>query len=389
QTGTALHETDDTFATATADWDRDGRPDLVAVKKSRTGTNSTEVHILSGAGNFQRFVLQTGTALHETDGTFAFTLADWDRDGRPDLVAVKKSRTGTNSTEVHILSGASNFQRFALQTGTALHETDDTFDYAATDWDRDGRPDLVAIKKSRTGTNSTEVHILSGASNFQRFALQTGTALHETDDTFDYAATDWDRDGRPDLVAIKKSRTGTNSTEVHILSGASNFQRFVLQTGTALHETDDTFEFSVADWNRDGRPDLVAVKKSRTGTNSTEVHILSGASNFQRFALQTGTALHETDDTFDYAATDWDRDGRPDLVAIKKSRTGTNSTEVHILSGASNFQRFVLQTGTALHETDDTFEFSVADWNRDGRPDLVAVKKSRTGTNSTEVHILG
>ena len=82
----------------------------------------------------------------------------------------------------------------------------------------DGRPDLVAIKKSNTGTNSTEVHILSGGSNFQQFILQTGTALHPTDQTFDFAMTDWDGDGRPDLVAIKKSNTGTNSTEVHILS---------------------------------------------------------------------------------------------------------------------------------------------------------------------------
>ncbi|MDG4536217.1 VCBS repeat-containing protein [Streptomyces sp. AV19] len=284
---------------------------------------------------------------------------------------------------------AAAFGNFLLQTGTPLHETDDTFATTTTDWDRDGRPDLVAVKKSNTGTRSTEVHILSGASGFQRFSLQTGTALHETDGTFAFAFTDWDRDGRPDLVAVKKSRTGTGSTEVHILSGASNFQRYILQTGTALHETDDSFDFGVADWDRDGRPDLVAVKKNRTGTNSTEVHILSGASNFQRYSFQTGTALHETDDSFEFGVADWDRDGRPDLVAVKKNRTGTNSTEVHILSGGSGFQRFALQTGTALHETDRTFEFSVADWNRDGRPDLVAVKKSDTGTRSTEVHILG
>ncbi|MGI5532335.1 FG-GAP repeat domain-containing protein [Streptomyces syringium] len=300
-------------------------------------------------------------------------------------VAAGDEHASTSARQVN----APAFGNFILQTGTALHETDDTFATATADWDRDGRPDLVAVKKSRTGTNSTEVHILSGASNFQRYILQTGTALHETDDSFDYAITDWDRDTRPDLVAVKKNRTGTNSTEVHILSGASNFQRFTLQTGTALHETDDSFDYAITDWDRDTRPDLVAVKKNRTGTNSTEVHILSGASNFQRFTLQTGTALHETDDSFDYAITDWNRDGRPDLVAVKKNRTGTNSTEVHILSGAHNFQRFILQTGTALHETDGTFDFSVADWNRDGRPDLVAVKKSRTGTNSTEVHILG
>ncbi len=111
------------------------------------------------------------------------------------------------------------FGQFILQTGTVLHETDETFAFAVTDWDGDGRPDLVAIKKSGTGTNSTEVHILSGASDFQQFILQTGTVLHETDETFAFAVTDWDGDGRPDLVAIKKSGTGTNSTEVHILRG--------------------------------------------------------------------------------------------------------------------------------------------------------------------------
>jgi hypothetical protein len=38
-----------------------------------------------------------------------------------------------------------------------------------------------------------------------------------------------------------------------------------------------------------------------------------------------------TSDTFDFAMTDWDVGG-PDLVAIKKSNTGTRSTEVHILT---------------------------------------------------------
>ena len=65
------------------------------------------------ANPFSGFVLHTGTALHETDNTFASLVADWDRDGRPDLIEVKKSNTGTNSTEVHILSGASNFRTTA------------------------------------------------------------------------------------------------------------------------------------------------------------------------------------------------------------------------------------------------------------------------------------
>jgi hypothetical protein len=263
--------------------------------------------------NYQRVLLHTGTALHETDNTFAFALAP-----NRDLFAIKKSHTGTNSTEVHVLSAVSNYQEFVLRTGTALHETDDTFAFALAP-----NRDLFVIKKNRTGTNSTEVHVLSAVSNYQEFVLRTGTALHETDDTFVFALAP-----NCDLFAIKKNRTGTNSTEVHVLSAVSNYQEFVLRTATALHETDDTFAFVLAP-NRD----LFTIKKSRTGTNSTEVHVLSAASNYQEFVLRTGTALHETDDTFAFGLVYWNADFAIDLMAIKKSNTGTHSTEVHILSG--------------------------------------------------------
>ena len=148
---------------------------------------------------------------------------------------------------------------------------------------------------------------------------------------------------------------------------------FSLQTRTALHETGNNFAFSVLP-----NADLVAIKKSKTGSNSTEIHILSAASGYKSFRLQTGTALHETGNNFAFSVLP-----NADLVAIKKSKTGSNSTEIHILSAASGYKSFRLQTGTALHETGNNFTFSVLP-----NADLVAIKKSKTASNSTEVHIL-
>ncbi|KAH7233782.1 uncharacterized protein BKA55DRAFT_580094 [Fusarium redolens] len=279
---------------------------------------------------------------------------------------------------------------FVLQTGTTLHETDDTVKFLMGDMNKDGRPDLVAVKMSGTSSNSTEVYILSGASGFKTFITQTGTGLHETSTAhFDFALTDWNGDNTLDLVVIKKNGTDTKSTEVQILSGASNFQSFILQTGTALQETDDTFAFAMGKWDAASKPDLFAIKKSKTGTKSTEMHILSGASGFQKFILQTGTGLHETDATFDFAVADWNADGCPDLVVVKKSNTSSGSTELHVLSGASNYKNFILHSETALHRTLGMFEFMVADWTRDGGLDLVAIKKRNTESHSTEVHIMG
>jgi hypothetical protein len=258
---------------------------------------------------------QQGTGLHETGKNFEFLLAS-----NGDLFAIKKSSTGTHSTEVHILSASSGYKNFSLQTGTALHETDDTFTFLLAP-----NRDIFTIKKRNTGTHKTEVHVLSASNSYQSFILQTGTALHETDNSFDFLLA-----SNRDIFAIKKSNTGTHKTEIHMLSASSNYQNFSLQTGTALHETDDSFDFVIAP-NRD----VFAVKKRNTGTHSTEVHILSASSNYQNYSLQTGTALHETDDSFDFILAD-----NRDLYAIKKGGTGTHSTEIHILSASSNYGKF-------------------------------------------------
>ena len=273
---------------------------------------------------------------------FEFEVADWNKDGFLDLIGIKKNTTGTSSTEIHILSGATHFQTFLVQTGTLLHETGDNFEFKVADWNRDGYQDIIAIAKNQTGTKSTEVHIISGATG--QFILNVGTILHETGDNFEFEVADWNRDGYQDIIAIAKNQTGTKSTEVHIISGATG--QFILNVGTILHETGDNFEFEVADWNRDGYQDIIAIAKNQTGTKSTEVHIISGATG--QFILNVGTILHETGDNFEFEVADWNRDGYQDIIAIAKNQTGTKSTEVHIISGATG--QFILNVGTKIEE---------------------------------------
>ena len=53
------------------------------------------------------------------------------------------------------------------------------------------------------------------------------------------------------------------------------------------------------------------------------------------------------------------------------------------------YQSWLLHTVTALHETSSDWEFSSGDYNRDGYTDIIGIKKSGSGTKSTEIHILG
>jgi hypothetical protein len=288
--------------------------------------------------SYGTFLLQTGTPLAQAeDGRGDFHLGDFDRDRVPDLYFIKRRNTGSNSIEVHVLGGASNYQQFKLQTGTPLVQAEDgNGDFGVADFDRDGVPDLYFIKRRRTGSNTIEVHVLGSASNYQQFRLQTGTPLVQAEDgRGDFLLADFDRDGLPDLYFIKRRNTGSNSIEVHVLSGASNYQQFKLQTGTPLVPAEDgNGDFVLADFDRDGVPDLCFIKRRNTGTNSIEVHVLSGASNYQQFTLHTGTPLVQAEDGHgDFRLADFNRDGVPDLYFIKRRNTATNRIEVHVLKG--------------------------------------------------------
>lgn len=247
-----------------------------------------------------------------------------------DLVILKKRDTGSRRTEVHILSAASGYRNFLLHAASALHEVDETWAFVVAP-----NRDMVAIKKQGTGSRSTELHIMSAASGYSSFSLQTGTALHETDSSYTFLMTP-----NRDLVIIKTRGTGTRSTEVHTLAANSGYKNWALHSSTALHEVDGSYTFLMAPNN-----DVYIIKRAGTGTRSTEVHALSARANYQQWALHAGTGLHEVDNSWTFALA-----ANLDLYAIKTRGTGSKFTEVHVLSSASDYRSFVLQTGTGLHE---------------------------------------
>ncbi len=329
----------------------EGDAGVGAVHISGTPTTpSANSWMLACSSNTDRpFTTEDQTALRQVYGL-----------GSLNVYAIKKYGTGAGSTEVHILNGENGFKSFLLNTGTIFHSTNDDYEFLREDMNRDGYQDIILIKKKYTGTNSTEIHVLNGATGFQSFLIQTGTALHETDQNFTFGVGDYNRDGIKDIYAIKKSNSGTNRTEIHVLNGASGYQNYLLNTGSVLDETHGEFDFEIGDINNDGYLDVIGFLKRNTGSNSIEIHALSGRTNFQSFAVQTGTVLPEVAaNNVEFGTGDLNRDGILDVFLFLKSATGTNSTEIHVLNGATGFQSFLIQTGTALHETGKDFQLLV------------------------------
>jgi hypothetical protein len=306
-----------------------------------------------------------------------FVVCDADRDRKPDVACIVRNGLESKQTEVHILSGASGFQKFITHSSTAFNSTyaDNAWEFQLTDCDRDGTPDLAGIFR-RGNKGHTEIHILTGASGFQKFGWQTETLFTplEKDKDWELHVADWDRDGIPDLAGIFR-RGNKGHTEIHVLTGASGFQKFGWQTETAFPslDKDKDWELQISDWDRDGIPDLAGIFR-RGNKGHTEIHILSGASGFKKFICQSETLFPplDKDRDWDLRLADWDGDGILDLLGI--FRPGNKGhTEIHILSGASGFKTFIGHSETPLPPTNVPWNYRmVADGVLHGTPELSA-----------------
>lgn len=306
-----------------------------------------EQTILGSNGAFQTFLLQTGTPIDAADGANNFAywgLADYNGDGVPDLFGVKVRNTGSGKVEIHVLDGARNFQNFLLQTPTAIpadvYVSDFLWSIASTG---SPKPPLYGIKIHNSRSNMAEVYALDGANTYQSFLFANASAINVIDAVENYAA--WDISYTTgsktlSLFCVKVRNTGTGKVEIHILDGGNSFESFLYEHGTAISQTDGATKYSawvVADYQHNDWYDLFGIKVRQTATGKVEVAILNGHNALESFLLQAAIPIAADDGANNFAgwaAADYNRDGIPDLFAIKVRNTGTNKVEVHILNGA-------------------------------------------------------
>jgi len=107
-------------------------------------------------------------------------------------------------------------------------------------------PDIYAINRRDIGSNSTAVHVINGA-NWGMYLLNTGTALIQTDQTWSFALGDLDKDGKLDLWGINRWPGGPH-TVLHALNGA-NLGQYVQAGYVVLPGTDLNWGFELDNYN--------------------------------------------------------------------------------------------------------------------------------------------
>jgi hypothetical protein len=308
---------------ATADFNHDGKLDLVVASSTRK--NTVSVLLGNGDGTFQPLI---GFSLGGV-GASNIVVADFNGDGNPD-VALGKGRITTDISVVVLLGNGDG----SFRTGPTLGHAGPAL--AAGDVNGDGKPDLVAGSGS-----SVLVFLGRGDGNFRH-----GVTYNTAGTTLALTLADFNHDGKLDIATSAYYR---DLASVLLGNGDGTFQKHV-DYGISTYST----SIAVADLDGDGNPDLIV-------GDAAFLSILFGKGDGTlRPQVLYGTGFSPTGIT----AADVTGDGKVDLL------TTGNYDETYL--------RLLINTGFGKLRADPEYDaknyayaLAEGDFNGDGKDDVI------------------
>lgn len=286
---------------AAGDFDADGDTDLAVAN-----FNSPFISVLRNRGN-GTFLTQVQYA--GTSGATGIVAQDLDEDGDIDVAV---SSWNSDNATVLINNGRNSsgtWLGFAAATNYAVGDAPASI--ATADFNGDGKPDLVTTNYQSNNISVLLNAGLNGGGTWQGFAAQqtfaSGSGVNSV------STDDWDDDGDVDVAVVNRDADNLQFYLNNGIDGLGVWQGLLAPTTLAVH-VQPRFVTS-ADFNNDGRLDLAVTSAGFPSVPGTTVSIFQNSggqgADWQGFsALQdfrTGLS------PYGITATDLDGDGDKDL----------------------------------------------------------------------------
>lgn len=298
------------------DLDGDGLPDLVL------GVHQLGVRALiaEAPGRFREWggglPLPRSPADQSRFGTRAVAVADFDGDGRPDIVALGEGPPSFSRPSAEVLSGGSFGPRLFLNSGDGTwreaaaeeRETQVFGDYVAIgDFNGDGRPDVATA--NQTYDQNDIVRLGLGGGRWQTSEVES---LRPKSFVHAVAAGDLDGDGRDELiVAYMSFELLTWRSGIDVLSLAEDGTWGRRQVLAARPGRDRWSALAIGDVDGDGHLDVVAAD----ARGRIDVFLGDGSGKLARQSTADIAAVEKECTAYDIQLGDLDGDGRDEIVA--------------------------------------------------------------------------
>lgn len=363
-------------AVASADLNRDGKPDVVILNQcvSGSGCAAGEINVLLNSGNgvLGAPAFYSSGAVFET----ALAIGDLNGDGFPDIVIASSDVSNGNSlpngdcsagglVSVLLGNGDGTFQTTVLYAsgGYGVCSTINAQTVALGDFNGDGKPDIAVANQCGSdffNCSSGNVSILLGNGDG---TFQPPQSYDSGFNTQSIVAADFNGDGKLDLVATNTCFSATDCSQgglsVLLGNGDGSFMPAVSYP-TGGGPFPNAQSIVSADFNGDGKLDVIVTNRCFPNSDCTQgsVSVLlgNGDGTFQSPSFyQTGGPNASS-----IVVSDFNGDGKLDLAIGNAADTG-----ILLGNGDGTFAPAVdYAAGNAASS------IAVADFNGDGTPDL-------------------
>jgi hypothetical protein len=338
-------------AISIADFNNDGKPDVVVAKGSSTTVSVLTNTSSNGNVSFDAPLELTAAGnSHECSAT-----GDLDGDGKIDLVTANTWNSNSISIFRNTTTGATiNFASkldYATDNGA--------YSVAIMDLDNDGKPDIIA---ANNGSNN--ISLYKNRSTPGVIAFDNRIDISAPTNPFSVIANDLDGDGKPELIYT----TQNTSSNLSVMKNKSVKDTFSFDAPIVLANFSTPFVVAVGDLDGDGLPDVAAA------SGSSVIIVKRNLSTPGNLAFSGLQLSYATDSYADgVAIADIDGDGKPDLATANRM---DNSVSVLKNIGSPGSISFGSHVDYAVGEA--PIFLAVSDLNGDQQPDIVSANSSST-----------
>ncbi len=335
------------YGVAVADYDGDGWDDLLVT------TATGGVRLFHNEGNLT-FTDRTGEAGLPSDGRYFVPLwGDVDNDGFPDLFLGRK---GTGTNRLFHNQGNGTFVDRATPAGLAPEA-----DVAAAtfgDYDGDGWIDLF-LAVEQTGDLLYHNLTSDGVLRFEDQSGRAGVAGPAYAVPMQATWLDVNHDARPDLFAV---HDGAVASRLYLNEGFLPLRDVAHETGLDDVGAGNSMGIAWGDIDHDGWEEVYVTRIGRAG-----LYRQPGDGVFTDEAVERGVDRNGM--AWGTVFADFDNDADLDLYVVNTSGYDGSPAFLYANDGTGHFTELAEAAGVAL--VADAYGVATADFDRDGRVDLV------------------